>query len=337
MRTSARRWLTRRWLTRRWLTRRWLTRRWLTRRWLTRRWLTRRSRVPRPLRWALALVLGSAALIGLAAPPSRAARGPYTALGGPPTSLPNAPSKSPEPPGPGNATATFPSSQALIGEGYNLYEESCSSCHGIALQGKAQIAPSLVDVGAGPVDFYLSTGRMPLPNPTDEPDRTTPPFNRTQIDALVAFVSSFGGPPAPTARPADGDLALGMQVFTVDCAGCHQIVARGGQTIGAQVPNLTHATAQEIAEAVRMGPYLMPHFDAQQINQRQLDSLARYILFTRHPNDAGGWGIYNIGPIPEGMVAWFIGLAALVIVARLIGERAYDRGRLESRAVEHDP
>jgi ubiquinol-cytochrome c reductase cytochrome c subunit len=71
-----------------------------------------------------------------------------------------------------------------------------------------------------------------------------------------------------------------------------------------------------------MGPYLMPSFSSAQLNQRDLNSLARYIVWTRHPDNAGGWGIYNIGPIPEGIVAWFIGLLALVIVARLIGERA---------------
>lgn len=70
-----------------------------------------------------------------------------------------------------------------------------------------------------------------------------------------------------------------------------------------------------------MGPYLMPHFGAGQIDQHQLDSIARYVLWTHRPANLGGWGIYNIGPIPEGMVAWFIGLLALVIVARLIGER----------------
>jgi ubiquinol-cytochrome c reductase cytochrome c subunit len=110
-------------------------------------------------------------------------------------------------------------------------------------------------------------------------------------------------------------------VFTESCAGCHQIVGRGGMTVGAYVPNLQHANALQIAEAVRMGPYLMPHFDAKQIDQHQLDSLAKYIIQTRHPDNAGGWGIYNIGPIPEGIAAWFIALLALVIVARLIGER----------------
>jgi ubiquinol-cytochrome c reductase cytochrome c subunit len=93
-------------------------------------------------------------------------------------------------------------------------------------------------------------------------------------------------------------------------------------TYGAQIPNLQEATAQEIAEAVRMGPYLMPHFDPKSIDQHELDSIARYVLWTRRPTDEGGWGIYNIGPIPEGLVTWWIALAALVLTIRLIGERA---------------
>jgi ubiquinol-cytochrome c reductase cytochrome c subunit len=183
------------------------------------------------------------------------------------------------------------------------------------------VAPSLRGVGPGPVDFYLSTGRMPLDQPRNQPARGAPLFSRSKINALIAYVSSFGGPPAPSTDPAKGDLALGFHEFTLNCAGCHQIVARGGITVDAQVPDLGEATPQQIAEAVRMGPYLMPHFDANQIDQQQLDSIVRYVLWTRRPDNAGGWGIYNIGPIPEGIVAWFIGLAALVIVARLIGER----------------
>ena len=284
---------------------------------LARRWLTGRSRIPPILRASAALILGALAIVGFAAQPSSG----QTAPGGPPTSLPAAADKSPDPAEPGARTKRFPTSPALVAEGFNLYENSCSSCHGIALQGQRGLAPSLIGVGPGPVDFYLSTGRMPLQDPRDEPVRATPLFNRPQIDALIAYISKFGGPSAPTADPSNGSLSLGFQQFTLNCAGCHQIVARGGITIGAQVPDLQDATAQEIAEAVRMGPYLMPHFDSQQIDQHQLDSITRYVLWSRHPDNAGGWGIYNIGPIPEGIVAWFVALAAMVIVARLIGER----------------
>lgn len=284
------------------------------------RWLTRRSRIPAVLRASLAVTLGAFALLGLAAPGSQGQSAGPAALGGSGAGF-NLPTKSPEPPGPGDPTKTFPDSAALRGEGYFLYQSGCASCHGIALQGTPGVAPSLRNVGAGPVDFYLSTGRMPLEQPRAMPLRSKPLYKRAQIVALIAYVSSFGGPPAPTADPAKGDLALGLHEFTLNCAGCHQVVARGGLTVNVPVPDLLSATPQQVAEAVRMGPYLMPHFDVKQIDQHQLDSIARYVLWTHRPINAGGWGIYNLGPIPEGMVAWFLGLAALVIVARLIGER----------------
>jgi ubiquinol-cytochrome c reductase cytochrome c subunit len=230
-------------------------------------------------------------------------------------------SKEPVAPAGGEDTAPMPGSPALVAEGRSLYALGCASCHGFGLRGRRNVAPSLIGVGAGPTDFYLSTGRMPLENPRLQPLRTAPVYNRHQIDALVAFVAAFGGPPAPDANPARGDLALGLHDFTLDCAGCHQIVARGGLTIGAIVPDLESASARQIAEAVRMGPYLMPHFDSKQLDQHALDSLARYVLWTRSPDDKGGWGLYNLGPIPEGMVAWFLLLFSLVLLARLIGER----------------
>jgi quinol---cytochrome-c reductase cytochrome c subunit len=285
-----------------------------------RRWLTRPGRTPRGIRWALALVLATIGLVGIATPASSGARDP---AGGPPSGSPNAPAKSPEAPQPGDRTTATVTSPALVDEGRSLYENGCSACHGTLLEGRTNMGPTLAGVGAGPVDFYLSTGRMPLQNPTDEPERARPAFNRHQITALVAFITTTGGgPPAPAADPAAGDLAVGLHQFTSNCAGCHQIVGRGGLTLGAFVPNLQAATPQQVAEAVRMGPYLMPHFDSRQVDQHQLDSIARYVAWTRHPDDAGGWGIDNIGPIPEGMAAWFIALLAMLIVARLIGERA---------------
>ena len=283
--------------------------------------LTAPSRVPPALRLALAVVLGALALVGLAVPPSQGQTAQSPPPGASSVTGPTAPGKAPDPPGPGDPTKAFPSSPALVAEGFDLYQRSCSSCHGLALNGTPGVAPSLRGVGAGPVDFYLSTGRMPLERPNEEPLRNPAQFNRTEIDAIIAYVSSYGGPAAPTANPSAGDLALGLHVFTLNCAGCHQVMARGGLTVNVPVPDLLEATPQQIAEAVRMGPYLMPHFSARQIDQHQLDSVARYVLWTRHPINAGGWAIYNIGPIPEGMVAWFLALAAMVLVARLIGER----------------
>jgi ubiquinol-cytochrome c reductase cytochrome c subunit len=66
----------------------------------------------------------------------------------------------------------------------------------------------------------------------------------------------------------------------------------------------------------------MPRFSARQLDQATLDSIARYVQSIRHPPNRGGWGIGNLGPVPEGMVTWFLAMAALLAVARLIGERA---------------
>jgi ubiquinol-cytochrome c reductase cytochrome c subunit len=163
---------------------------------------------------------------------------------------------------------------------------------------------------------------MPLADPTVAPVRTDPAYDPAQIRALVAYVASFGGPPIPRVDPARGSLAAGFRAYTERCAGCHQVVARGGIVTGAIAPPLQQASAREIAEAVRVGPYLMPRFTSRQLDPATLDSIARYALAARHPDDAGGWGIGNIGPIPEGMVAWLLALVALLIVARLIGERS---------------
>lgn len=295
------------------------------------RWLRRPSRISAPTRILLALLCASgAALLWLDAgtapghdPHGASVNRPEGAAASASAQAQrSAITKRPDRPSTGSETVNFPTSAALVAEGNRLFDQHCSSCHGLALQGRPGIAPSLQGVGAGPVDFYLSTGRMPLANPRDQPMRETPAFNPKQITALIAYVRHVaGGPPAPSANPSRGSLSLGFKLFTESCAGCHQIVGRGGMTVGARVPALQRATARQVAEAVRMGPYLMPRFGAQQLDQHDLDSLARYVLWTRHPDNAGGWGIYNIGPIPEGLVAWFLGVLALVIVARLIGER----------------
>lgn len=215
------------------------------------------------------------------------------------------------------------SSGAAIARGRDLFVIGCSSCHALNATGVAGRGPSLIGVGAAAADFYLSTGRMPLADPRQEPERTKPAYGRADIAALDAYVGSLGGPPIPAVDPAAGSIRRGLNAYTLNCAGCHQIAGAGGIGIDFVAPSLTDATAVQVAEAVRIGPYLMPSFGPRQIPQSDLDSIARYVLHdVRHPADAGGWSIGHLGPVPEGMVAWLLAGAALVLVARLIGERA---------------
>ena len=215
-----------------------------------------------------------------------------------------------------------PAAADQVSRGRALFVEGCSSCHGFDARGVADQGPSLVGAGAAAADFYLSTGRMPLDAPGRQPLREDPAYDRADIDALVAYVASLGpGPAIPDVEPARGDLAEGRRAFTASCAGCHQVVGRGGVVTGGFSPSLREASPTQIGEAVRVGPYLMPPFDEHRIDPRTLDSIARYLEYARHPDDRGGWGLFEIGPVPEGMVAWLLGAFVLVLAAVLLGER----------------
>lgn len=231
----------------------------------------------------------------------------------------------------------------LAAYGYHLYGEFCLGCHGGNAAGRQNephyatgagplrmqeqqggIAPSLHGVGALAADFYLETGYMPLPHIGEQPRRRRVLFlSQPQIRALVAYVASFGGPPIPKPQPQLGNLSEGMQLFTARCAGCHQVVAQGGYVTGALPPPLVigGVTATQIAEAIRIGPYVMPTFTYKDISERQLDSIVRYVLYAQHPDHPGGWGLNFLGPLPEGLVTWFLAIPALLLACMFVGRR----------------
>ena len=163
---------------------------------------------------------------------------------------------------------------------------------------------------------------MPLGRPGEQPSRSPPAFNDHEIRAIVDYVAGLApGPAVPKVDPATGDVAQGQRVFTEHCAGCHQIAAQGGVVTGARVPPLKDATPTQIAEAVRTGPYRMPRFSPRQINAHELDSIVTYVLRSQHPVNRGGWGIGNVGPVPEGMVTWLVAIVVLLVACRAIGRR----------------
>jgi ubiquinol-cytochrome c reductase cytochrome c subunit len=88
-----------------------------------------------------------------------------------------------------------------------------------------------------------------------------------------------------------------------------------------RVPPLDKATPTQVAEAVRIGPYVMPAFSEEDISDDELASIVAYVQYAKHPDDAGGWGIDQLGPFPEGMVTWLIGAVALIGVCLVIGKR----------------
>jgi ubiquinol-cytochrome c reductase cytochrome c subunit len=218
--------------------------------------------------------------------------------------------------------------------GSQLYAANCLTCHGIGGRGSGApgtgqgaseiqgLGPPLRGVGALAADFYTRTGYMPLDDAHDQPVRSPVQFSDPERKALVAYVASLGkGPPVPNPDPSAGSIGEGRALFTEHCSGCHQVVAEGGIMPGAKAPPLDKASPVEIAEAVRIGPYVMPSFPKQQITDAQLNSIIAYVEYTKDPTDRGGLGISHLGPFPEGIVTWFIGALLLVAVCMLIGER----------------
>ena len=209
---------------------------------------------------------------------------------------------------------------ALAAKGERVFQDTCSSCHGGDARGIEGRGPSLRGVGELAADFYLRTNRMPLDDPEDQPSRhPSSPLTREEKRQVTAYVGTFGGPAIPDPDPGAARVADGRRLFTDSCAGCHQVVARGGQVPRARIPDLEDATALDVAEAVDIGPFLMPRF--RTLDDDEVDAIARYVAATHDPEDRGGWGIGHIGPIPEGMVTWLLAAFALVLTIRIIGER----------------
>lgn len=231
-------------------------------------------------------------------------------------------------------TAPVSSSPQAIAAGETLFDAHCESCHGPG--GVGAKAPELLNVGAAAVDFFVGTGRMPASSPTAQPVSHDPYFNKGQIADLVAYINAVDiangtpGPGIPQVEPVcSGNqtnncvtLSEGNQLFLMDCAQCHDASASGGElSHGYVVPSLRQATATQVMEAIRVGPRPMPNFGPGQLTNAQASSIADYVTYLSSSGNPGGLGIANFGPVPEGFVGVIFGLGALLLVARLIGNR----------------
>lgn len=209
--------------------------------------------------------------------------------------------------------------------GSMLYLQSCASCHGQQGEG-SQRGPSLVGVGAASVDFQLGTGRMPPTGERYQPEHRKPAFSAQEINALVRHVTTFGGGGPPVPQVGAGDVRAGRELFIANCAACHSATGFGGAlTNGRIAPPLDRATPTQVAEAIRVGPGLMPAFPDTVLDERDVNAIAAYVDVLQNDRgelDRGGVSLWRIGPIPEGIVAWVLGLALIVLAARRLGSRA---------------
>jgi len=224
--------------------------------------------------------------------------------------------------GSGNsAAATDPTvSQTQIAQGRQIFQQTCATCHGLEAQG-TPVAPSLIGVGAAAVYFQVSTGRMPLREPGAEADRKPPQLTPAQTRAVAAYIQALGGgPPIPSAAQVStsgADLALGEELFTANCAQCHNFDGAGGAlTYGKYAPPLTASTPTQIYTAMLTGPEAMPVFNDTTITPQEKRDIIAYVTATRAQGNPGGFSLGRIGPVTEGLVA-FLGLLFFMVLAAM--------------------
>ena len=208
----------------------------------------------------------------------------------------------------------------LVAAGRALYQTGCSSCHGEDATGSDQV-PSLVGVGAAAADFQLRTGRMPLAVIGEQAVRKPPAYSDDEIKALVAYVASLGpGPAIPTVDVATADVVQGGDLFRANCAACHNAAGVGGAlSYGHHAPSLLSATPTEVVEAMRTGPGQMPVFGEDTFTDQQATDIAAYVTGElQHPDNRGGFPLGSTGPVPEGFVAWTVGIVIVGAALRWI-------------------
>ena len=224
------------------------------------------------------------------------------------------------------------SASAMLRTGKELFDTSCVTCHGLNLQGVAGRGPSLIGVGESAVYFQVSTGRMPAMRGEAQAPQKPPQFDEAQIDALGAYVQANGGGPQ-VPRDENGQIAnasligdnvaRGGDLFRLNCASCHNFTGKGGAlSSGKYAPSLGDATPAQIFTAMQTGPQNMPKFSDRQLSPEEKRDIVAYVREAAETPSPGGYGLGGWGPTSEGMVAWIIGMVAVIAAALWIGARA---------------
>lgn len=234
------------------------------------------------------------------------------------------------------ATQAEPTQDQMLARGQTLYDTSCVSCHGV--DGAGQEAPngdlrgpSIQQAGEAGAYFQLTTGRMPLADPSRPPEAKEPAYDPDEVDALVAYVASLGdGPALPDIDLTGADRPTGGVLYRENCQACHSATGAGGAlSYGRAAPSLSTVTPLQIGGAVRSGPGQMPRFGDDLISEQDLDDIADYVVYLQDPDDAGGLSLGRLGPIPEGMMAWIGGLGTLLIAIFFMGHRRINAARVD--------
>ncbi len=215
-----------------------------------------------------------------------------------------------------------------IEEGKELFDYTCSSCHGKGGEGTSQ-GPSLIGVGAASVDFQMGTGRMPAAREQAQIPARKVNYTQEQIDAVSAYIASLGpGPAVPNQSQYDAsglteeDIAKGGALFRANCSACHGIIGGGGaMPNGKYAPSLYNTSDVHIYEAMRTGPQQMPMFSKEVMTDESAKQIIAYLNEAQNQPSYGGLGMGDAGPVSEGFWVFVIGIGGLALIATWIAKK----------------
>ncbi len=209
-----------------------------------------------------------------------------------------------------------------------IYASQCATCHGADARGGVVPAtgdpvPALAGnpaVTVAYLDLVMRTGRMPPPedDPYDNRARDvvlTDEERRIVVAYLADAVEIAGELP----DPPPGNAARGREVYATNCAQCHGSTGAGGVAgAGAWTPAVNDKLPVTIAEAVRVGPFEMPAFDAEQISDQEVGDIAAFLAEVAAETGTP-IGLLELNPVYASGIAALFSLAVVLSLLWIAG------------------
>ena len=216
-----------------------------------------------------------------------------------------------------------PLEDADLDRGAGLYQANCAACHGTVAEGgpgltEATAGPALDEVDVAFVDMTLRTGRMPfayrpagvLREELEDDER---------VD-LVAWMAERFDLPGEIPEVGEGDAARGQELYVRNCAACHGAAGDGGISgAGVTVPPVDGLDPVATVEAIRVGPFEMPAFSEQVLDDRQAADIAAFVEATAD-EPATLLGLHEVDEVTAALLAGALALGGLVVL--LVTDRA---------------
>ncbi len=226
-----------------------------------------------------------------------------------------------------------------------IYANQCATCHGSDGQGRQipgtdREGPPLADtdeVTVPYVDLTLRVGRMPPPEnePFDNRERHVVVSDEDR-EALVLYLAEQFDLQGEIPEVGEGDPVRGREIYAANCAQCHGSTGAGGVAgAGAWTPPLVDRDPVTVAEAIRVGPFEMPAFAPEQIDDQGIDDIVAFlrVLAEEHGTPLG---LTELNPVFASGFAFLFALVVLLSALWIAGRPTMFPDIEEEPAVSQD-